>query len=339
MDDMRFFHHYMTAAYPHLPLGNESVWLQQIPVFAHQVGVLHGIDLVQQLNHDTQHEYLMHALLALGASHLTRVSPGRDYSTTAIVHRGKAIKGLNEALAKADRGFGESDALLAACYALTFQASYMGDGMADFLTMVRGCALVTHQIDLDQSQTAFNLEKDIHYRLMEPRMQRMPTLDPALITPAITSTQALRPLLRTTIDHRFHTSLLAVLFALQESSRAGYLNFISVYHTFYETNHDQFNVFIDINNIPSQLLMTHFIALQMIMAPLMVHESPGLSDPSRVRSLLGQVEWVEKILDRLPAEMTGYMNWPRETMETLRREIEVVDAGTHRSTVLKILSM
>lgn len=37
MDDMRCFHHFLTVAYPHLPLGNDSVWIHDIPVFAQQV--------------------------------------------------------------------------------------------------------------------------------------------------------------------------------------------------------------------------------------------------------------------------------------------------------------
>lgn len=37
MDDMRCFHHFLTVAYPHLPLGNDSVWVQEIPLFAQQV--------------------------------------------------------------------------------------------------------------------------------------------------------------------------------------------------------------------------------------------------------------------------------------------------------------
>lgn len=39
MDDMRCFHHFLTVAYPHLPLGNDSVWVQEIPVIAQQVRV------------------------------------------------------------------------------------------------------------------------------------------------------------------------------------------------------------------------------------------------------------------------------------------------------------
>jgi Fungal specific transcription factor domain len=280
----------------------------------------------------------MHALLALGASHLTRVSPQSDYNTAAIVHRGKAIKGLNEALANTNRGYGESDTMLAACYALTFQASYMGDGMTDFITMVRGCALVTQQIKQDQSQTAFNLEQDIHVRLMATRMDQMPQLDPALLTPAIISTEELRPVLRTTMDHHFHSSLLSTLFALQDSSKAGYLSFIHLYTTFFDMTHDQFNVFLDINNMPSQLLMAHFISLQMLMVPLVVHEWPQRSDASKAGVLLGNVEWGDRIFERMPAEMTGYLQWPKEILDMVRKEIEALLAGTYRTMRLRILN-
>lgn len=280
----------------------------------------------------------MHALLALGASHLTRVSPNSDYNTAAIIHRGKAIKGLNEALANTNRGYGESDTMLAACYALTFQASYMGDGMADFITMVRGCALVTQQIKKDHSQTAFNLEDDIHVRLMTSRLENMPQLDSALLTPAIHSTEALRPLLRNTMDHHFHTSLLSVLFALQDSSRSGYLNFIHLYTTFFDMTHDQFNVFLDINNIPAQLLMAHFVSLQMLMIPLVVHEWPRSTDASKAGVLLGNVEWGDRIYERMPPELTGYLQWPKGIMDAVRAEIEALLNGTYRLVRLKILN-
>jgi hypothetical protein len=37
MGDMQCFHHFLTVAFPNLPLGNDSVWVQDIPVFAQQV--------------------------------------------------------------------------------------------------------------------------------------------------------------------------------------------------------------------------------------------------------------------------------------------------------------
>ncbi len=37
MKDMRLFHHFLTQAYPHLPLGNEKVWINDVPKIAHHV--------------------------------------------------------------------------------------------------------------------------------------------------------------------------------------------------------------------------------------------------------------------------------------------------------------
>ena len=35
--DMRLLHHYIINGFPHLPLGNESVWVQDIATFAHSI--------------------------------------------------------------------------------------------------------------------------------------------------------------------------------------------------------------------------------------------------------------------------------------------------------------
>ncbi|KAF7511716.1 hypothetical protein GJ744_003879 [Endocarpon pusillum] len=319
MDDMRCFHHFLTVAYPHLPLGNDSVWVQDIPIFAQQ------------------HEYLMHALLGLGASHLTRMSAHSDYSTAAMIHQGQAIKGLNEALAKENRSYGESDALLAACYALTFQASYMTDGMTDFMTMVRGCALVTHQIQQQETRTAFNLEQDMHFRIMLPRLEHLRNISPTLITPAMVAVDALRPLLRTSMDHHFYASLSSVLSALQQSPKTGYLAFNRLYATIWDMSHDQFAVFVDPHNTAAQLLMAHFLAVQMLMVPLLVYEAPARREAGMARALLASVEWGEKIWERAPEDMRPYLEWAREVFQTMRSEVEALDRGTYRGTTFRIL--
>lgn len=38
MADMRLFHHFLITAYPHLPVGADSIWITVIPSFAHNVG-------------------------------------------------------------------------------------------------------------------------------------------------------------------------------------------------------------------------------------------------------------------------------------------------------------
>lgn len=210
MLDMRFFHHFLTTAYPHLPLGNDHVWVNEIPQFAEN------------------HEYLMHAILSLGASHLSRLT-GSDYRKESLTHRGQAIAGLNHALSMPARHYGESDAMLAACYALTFQASYMGDGLADFITMVRGCALTTAKIKQEDVPTAFNLQPNWHFKVMAPRLANLPRVNHRLLETGIDALEEVRPFLADEVDVDFHQALIDVLDALLESPQGGYLQFAGLY--------------------------------------------------------------------------------------------------------------
>jgi hypothetical protein len=41
MVDMRLFHHFIFNAYPHLPVGNDAVWISIIPAVAYQVSQKH----------------------------------------------------------------------------------------------------------------------------------------------------------------------------------------------------------------------------------------------------------------------------------------------------------
>ncbi|GIC87512.1 uncharacterized protein Aud_003896 [Aspergillus udagawae] len=127
-DDLRFWHHFLADARPGLPLGDEGTWSSEIPAFAH----------------DCPH--LLHALLSLGASYCCLTTSQRyKYAPLAIAHRGKALKALGAILAKGDNcTMTEMDSALATCYALTFQARQMSDGVIDFAVMVRGCSIITN---------------------------------------------------------------------------------------------------------------------------------------------------------------------------------------------------
>jgi Fungal Zn(2)-Cys(6) binuclear cluster domain len=35
--DMRFFHHFLTTAYPYIPVRADTIWTHQVPSFAHEV--------------------------------------------------------------------------------------------------------------------------------------------------------------------------------------------------------------------------------------------------------------------------------------------------------------
>jgi len=263
----------------------------------------------------------MNAILALGASHLTRVSPDLDYTTEAIIHRGKAIQGLSKALAKTNRTFGESDALLASCYALTFQASHMRDGMFDFITMIRGCALVTMKIMQERSATAFNIGHDIHLRLMSARLDDMQSLHPAVLNSAADALVEFQHLMKSCLDVQFHHALSNVVVALRVSPRGGYFNFMQLYGVFYSMSHEDFLRFVHPDNMISQLLMAYFICLQFVMAPLMKHEWLERASQIKPGQVTGMIEWVENVFATLPPEMQVYLQWPKEIIRTVRAEL------------------
>ena len=275
----------------------------------------------------------MNAILALGASHLTRVTPGEDYTTQAIVHRGHAIEGLNKALNKSDRTYGESDAMLAACYALTFQAAHMGDGMIDFITMVRGCALVTEKLKQEGSITAFNIDHDAHLRVMSPRLDALPDVDRDIVAAGVSGLTQMQHLLDTYTESHFHSALLNVLLSLQQSPQAGYVSFMYLYSIFYSGSHEQFAAFVNPNNLVMRILLAYFTSLQFVMTPLTTHEWPGRAELERPEALTGMIEWSEKIFESTPEDLLVYLQWPMEIVSAVRAEI--ADHKVETSRILK----
>ena len=329
LNDMQFFHHFLTISFPHLPLGNEDVWVRDIPQFAQS------------------HTYLMHAILALGASHLNRLTPQCGYEKEALMHRGHAINGLNTCMAKSQHIYGEADAMLATCYALTFQASYMSDGLADFVIFVRGCALATGKIRDENAPTAFNLAPDRHHQVIRPRLQSLPHLNTTHIANGLSALDEIQVYLHHEAEHKFFISLRDVFVALQQSPAAGYLCFMNMYRVWYDLDHDTFKVFLDSNNSTIQILLGFFIGIQMIMAPLTAHEWPertgmsgsgsdrhsspsGRSDtPGELlginsagkQSLLGMADWMESVASKVPEELQWHLAWSRTLVGTVIAEL------------------
>jgi hypothetical protein len=149
----------------------------------------------------------MHALLGLAASCLS-FNSNVDYSSLAISHRLLAIKGVNEGLSSTSRTSDDGDALLAACYALTFQSSYLKDGISEFLIMVRGCALVSLQLQHENLDVSFSITPNDHFEFMEQRLEDLPSVDADLYEGSAASLKALLPLCEG-IDAQqvFHTAL------------------------------------------------------------------------------------------------------------------------------------
>lgn len=303
LKDMAFFHHFLTISFPHLPLGNDDVWVRDIPQFAQE------------------YTYLMHAILALGASHLNRVVPLPEYEKDALTHRGHAINGLNTCMAKSKHEYGEADAMLATCYALTFQAAYMTDGLSDFVVMVRGCALATSKIRLENAPTAFNLEPDRHHDIIRPKLQSLPTLNADHISQGLTALDEVQVYLENEAEHKFYQSLRAIFLALQDSSAAGYITFCNLYKIWHELENDAFRVFLDPQNSTIQTLLGFFVGIQMLMAPLTAQEWPERANTAGTQCLLGLADWMESVASKVPDALQWHLAWARNLVATVVAEL------------------
>lgn len=159
----------------------------------------------------------MHAILGMAATHLQLVT-GVPLGTTALQHRLLAIVGSSEALSRPQRTGVDGDALLASCYLLAFQSSYMPDGMPEFFRTIRGCALLTMQLRADNLPMAFFLPHKHHFAVMQERLVDLPVIEPELVGNA---RRSLKSLPRDSFDvwhTSFYDSLITTLDSLATSS-------------------------------------------------------------------------------------------------------------------------
>lgn len=306
LTDFRFFQHFLKFAYPTLPAGNDRVWVSDIPQLA------------------LENEYLMHAALSLGASHLHRLMPQKGYDTPAILHRGHAISGLNQAIVKRHITKDDADAMLATCYALTFQASYMDDGLQDFITMVRGCALVANKIREESSGTSFDLSENVHFEALEPAISQISPLDADFIDSGLIALDGLKHLVLTDPEAQFRNAMVDVLLALRQSTRQGYIVFSKTYACWYLLSGETFRTFTDPRNAIAQLLLAYFVPLQLMIAPATVslHYNPLRQGHPGAEMLLGIVAWAERAFANVPDKLQVHLTWPRMIISTIRLEID-----------------
>jgi len=162
----------------------------------------------------------MHAVLGLAASHL-QLSTGQDLHAIAIHHRLLAIRGFNAAISQDRRSGADGDAVLASCYALTFQSCYMDDGIAEFFKMVRGCSILSHQLKDENIPMAFFLDERSHFEFMAERLTNLPTIHPELIDGCERSLAALPVLFDRPSHVNFYKIIFSVNDALKVSSMQG----------------------------------------------------------------------------------------------------------------------
>lgn len=169
----------------------------------------------------------MHAILGTAASHLELIT-GNDLSSVALHHRVRAIQGSSEALTQKDRAGSDGDALLAACYLLTFQSSYMKDGIPEFFQFVRGCTLVSNQLRAENLLMAFFLAAEDHFEFMEGRLSNLPVIDQDLLDGAEVSLNDLSAKLELPVQFTIFDLLVECIAALGTSSLQGVFKILTL---------------------------------------------------------------------------------------------------------------
>jgi hypothetical protein len=162
----------------------------------------------------------MHAILGFAASHLELLT-GVDLDTTAMYHRVQAIKGSAVALSKTNRSGDDGDALVASCYLLTFQSSYIKEGTVEFLHFLRGCSLVWNQLLYEKVPITFSLSSESLYEFMKPRLVALPDIDPELLESAQKSLSELQLILYKPVHTMFHGLFVECITEVKQSAQVG----------------------------------------------------------------------------------------------------------------------
>lgn len=167
----------------------------------------------------------MHAILGFSASELMR----NDASviSSAMNHRIKAIRAIKKRLAettKTSMEYEEANAMIATCYALTFQSVSLEDGLAEYLTFIRGIMIVGMQMMFRGIKPIFeNMMEQDQSALLEPLMQGLPLIPKGLTDSAMEALTKLKPLCTEPVEVEYHQHLLNIVEKLYVNSWDGEL--------------------------------------------------------------------------------------------------------------------
>ncbi|TVY81757.1 Sterol uptake control protein [Lachnellula suecica] len=294
--DMRLFHHFLLEAHPQWPVGNDSTWITQVPLIAHH------------------NAYLMHAILGIAASHLQFVT-GADLSCQALRHRILAIRGSNEAISRCRRTGSDGDALLASCYLLTFQSSYMVDGMKEFFQMLRGSTFLSVQFKHENLPMALFLAEKDHFEVMQERLIDLPTISLDLVESAEKSLALCLPFLDTLICLQFYEAVAETVESLKSSSLRSYFKFLLIYQYIVSMDKPDFEAFLGSANTFARILIAHFLAIELMMAPILERE---ICMKGRTKTIRHNLSWIDKSFHLVPDRMKYLIEWPKSVSDSAR---------------------
>ncbi|KAK0122589.1 hypothetical protein ONS96_009630 [Cadophora gregata f. sp. sojae] len=255
MTDMRLFHHFLVAAWPHLPVRADNVWLEYVLPIGHQC------------------EYLMHAMLALSASHLERLTPSH-LTSTAQSHRLLAISGLNTALSRLLPSSTDGDAAIATCYALLMQSWYMDDGLSASIILTRSVNSTTKWVREQRVRSLLACDDEGTRRAgMKGRLRGAPGFEGGFVDGAVGALGGLEGLCE---GEGYQRGLYGVLRGAFEMLRVGavacYDAYISLDTFLSSLPSASLTELLDPSIRTNQILLAYLTALHLVMRPISCRE-------------------------------------------------------------------
>ncbi|KAK2616850.1 hypothetical protein QQS21_000228 [Conoideocrella luteorostrata] len=294
LEDLRFYHQFLTGAFPTIPIRADKVWAQ-----------------CAAMSH--QSECLANAVLALGASHLTQHG-SVDYTSQALNHRVTAIKLINEQFIAPPKDADTADALFAAVICLATQTSLLPDGMTEYLTITRAGALVwAFVIPCHESSLFISFTNESHDQALshivseEPKNFQIPN-------EFLASVNKVKPLCEKPYELQYFQCILNAIEALRVSSLEAWKAHATLWraHCFF-TNED-FQAFISPENYLAQLLIVHMFLVDYVLGPFCVSSSEQLKFSGRKQVI---ISWARNLLKRLPPKYKPYGEWIKQYCDTL----------------------
>lgn len=269
----------------------------------------------------------MHAILGFAASQL--MSTDSSLVAAAMSHRVKAIRSIKKRLvenARTGTSHEEANALVATCFALTFQSVSLDDGMAEYMTFIRGIVIVGMQMVFKGIKpifsTIFEPEQD---ELLAPYMQDLPLIQRGWADQARDAINNLRDLCVEPVEIEYQEKLNAVVEKLYSNSWGAYKAHTQQYGWWMMLPHNVFQELISPDNQVIMLLHTHWIALAQIMTFItqQEYEVREKTAPTNVDEPLdpGFHRWLRYLNARIDYEHQMFNQWPLWVDEQLERDL------------------
>ncbi|RSM10013.1 hypothetical protein CDV31_007419 [Fusarium ambrosium] len=263
------------------------------------------------------YNYLTHAALGLGASHLSQ-NGNVNYNAQALQHRVTAINLINQQLADTShKSIADRDALFAALMCIAAQSCLMPHGMTEYLVMSRGATLVSTAMMPEYHRSVFRTwTPDAHIDNIRDIITDQPK-DMKMIEGFKSSALALETRCRTECEKIYCESMLKAISWLPTSSVEAWKEFVTLFMIPSYLGTETFQSFVDPSNHVGQLLIIHMFLLDYIIGRSVLALSDEPKCPGRKNMV---ISWTEEVVDRLPEEYKEHGIWLKEFCRVLARQ-------------------